>query len=469
MSGLTKDIATGGIKTVASFAGRAWYAGIDSVLEGGDERSPLLSSYVAFSQIVENESQLNKCYQEADPTSDIISDIIATDGGLIQIPEMSRCLKMINMGRSIVVIASNGVWEISGGEANFSATSFQVSKVSNVGALSAESIVDAEGAVFYWSRGGIYQLSYEQVSQSAKAQNITETTIQGFLDAIPSLNKTFVQGSYDPAAKKVVWLFNDTAGFDGVTEPYKYNRKLTLDLVLSAFYPATFGSLGDGFPYVAGLFVTPETVKTDYDYNLARTQDNVIVGTDSVVVRQQIRATTTSRTKYLAMYPDHTSLAAFSIAYERDSDFVDWQTIDTVGVDSPAFMITGYELLGDIQRDKQVPYLTMHFERTETGFEQNGDDLTPIGESSCRVQAQWDFANSATSGKYGDEFEAYRLLRNYTPSGTSDTFDYGYRVITTKTSLRGSGKALSLKLSSSAGKDLHVLGWAINSDGGVSV
>jgi hypothetical protein len=132
-------------------------------------------------------------------------------------------------------------------------------------------------------------------------------------------------------------------------------------------------------------------------------------------------------------------------------------------------MITGYELLGDIQRDKQVPYLTMHFERTETGFEQNGDDLTPIGESSCRVQAQWDFANSATSGKYGDEFEAYRLLRNYTPSGTSDTFDYGYRVITTKTSLRGSGKALSLKLSSSAGKDLHVLGWAINSDGGVSV
>jgi hypothetical protein len=54
----------------------------------------------------------------------------------------------------------------------------------------------------------------------------------------------------------------------------------------------------------------------------------------------------------------------------------------------------------------------------------------------------------------------YRLNRFYTPTGAGDLHDTGDSVIVTKNKMRGSGKTISLKISSSAGKDLRLIGWA---------
>jgi hypothetical protein len=141
-----------------------------------------------------------------------------------------------------------------------------------------------------------------------------------------------------------------------------------------------------------------------------------------------------------------------------------------VGVDAAAFLVTGYEMFADSQRDKQVTYLTTHFQRTETGFtDTGGGQLEATGESSCLAQVQWDFANSAAGGKFGTQFQAYRLNRMFVPVGSEDPFDYGTSVITTKSKLRGSGKAISLRFDTEATKDLHVLGWAMNVEGKRSV
>jgi hypothetical protein len=75
------------------------------------------------------------------------------------------------------------------------------------------------------------------------------------------------------------------------------------------------------------------------------------------------------------------------------------------------------------------------------------------------------WANSANSGKWGTQFQAYRLLRNYVPSGAGDPFDYGDSVIVTKNKLRGSGKVVSLKIQSETGKDMQLLGWAMQITG----
>jgi hypothetical protein len=72
-----------------------------------------------------------------------------------------------------------------------------------------------------------------------------------------------------------------------------------------------------------------------------------------------------------------------------------------------------------------------------------------------------EWTNSANSGKWGNQFQAYKLLRNYIPSGVSDSFDYGESVIVTRNKLRGSGKCLSLKLESEDGKDMRILGWGV--------
>ena len=54
---------------------------------------------------------------------------------------------------------------------------------------------------------------------------------------------------------------------------------------------------------------------------------------------------------------------------------------------------------------------------------------------------------------------AYRILRNYTPTGTASTWDSGDSMVVTKNKLRGSGKCLSLYIKSETGKDMRLLGW----------
>ena len=98
-----------------------------------DERSPSYSGFVFFSQTIIGDDKFGSCFQEADPTSDEISDIIDTDGGTIQIPECSQILKIIPANASLLVFSDNGVWEIFGDTGGFLATEFQVSKISSNG------------------------------------------------------------------------------------------------------------------------------------------------------------------------------------------------------------------------------------------------------------------------------------------------------------------------------------------------
>jgi hypothetical protein len=78
------------------------------------------------------------------------------------------------------------------------------------------------------------------------------------------------------------------------------------------------------------------------------------------------------------------------------------------------------------------------------------------------MQAQWDWANSSSSNLYGAEQQIYRYNRVYVPLDSDDTFDYGQVILTTKTKIRGSGRALALKFSSEEGKDFQLLGWTTN-------
>src|SRR5690606_19440481 len=104
----------------------------------GDARSPDYTNYVFFSTLVKNKQDLPKCYQEGDPTSREASDIIDTDGGFLRISEAKDILSMSNIGSSLIVIASNGVWSIDGGsDYGFSATNHKVTKISTFGGISA--------------------------------------------------------------------------------------------------------------------------------------------------------------------------------------------------------------------------------------------------------------------------------------------------------------------------------------------
>ena len=87
--------------------------------------------------------------------------------------------------------------------------------------------------------------------------------------------------------------------------------------------------------------------------------------------------------------------------------------------------------------------------------------MAVINESSCIVQAQWEWCTSNDSGRWGQEFQAYRYRQMYFSDETSGTASYGYSVITTRNKIRGKGRALSFKFKTEPGKDLQLLGWSI--------
>ena len=456
------------VTTVAAFAGRIFYAGVDSEVSDPDNNTPLYSSTIFFTQVIAKDKDFGRCHSVNDTSSEAFNILLATDGGTITIAEASRILRLMNVGDSLVVIAENGVWEITGPDGVFRADDFSIRQVSNVGATNASSAIQAEESIYFWSKAGIYALAPRDVTGKLATQNITEITIQSFYTGIESVGRTNAVGRYDSDARRVSWLYNDTDDYDGVTQKNKYNRELVLDTVLGAFYTITFGELATDSPYVAAYLPTGGFDTSLSIQNVEVNGVQVQVNGEDVVVTTKVRSRGRSSTRYIAIKPNATGNVQFTFGVFKDPDFLDWKSDDTVGLDAPAHMIAGYEIFADTMRRKQVPFLVMHFRMTEDAFVEVNGDLEATNRSSCLVQARWDFANSAASGKFGTQFQAYRLPRNFTPAVAGD-FDYGKEVITTKTRIRGFGRSFSMRIDSEPGRNLYIYGWGLVVEGGSSV
>ena len=458
ISGLPLDQEQGAFSTVASYAGRIFYSGVNSSITSGDSRSPNYSGYVFFTTVVTGDDKLGICYQEADPTDANINDLVTLDGGTIQIPEATQIVKIVSSQASLLVFADNGVWEVYGDTGGFIATSFQTSKVSTNGVKNAKSIVNVNGNFVYWSKAGIYLLTPDAASGRFTAKSISLTTIQSLFLDIPTVGKNYCKGFYDEKENRVRWLYNDSDTYTTANYINKYNKELVLDLTLQAFYLNEFSSLASNSPYIADYIEIPGYSVSSEDSNvLVGVEEVIITAGDKVIVTEDVVASRSTQFSYLTIRG-----TSFTVSKFTNKSFTDWQTAGSgTGANYLSYLITGYELFGDILRDKQIPYIFFYFTRTEDGFTSDGTMLQIDNPSSCLVLAQWNWANSANSGKWGNQFQAYRLLRNYIPSGAADSFDYGDAVIVTKNKLRGSGKTISLKIQSEAGKDMQILGWGV--------
>lgn len=463
ISGIPVEIEMNRPSTVAFYAGRVFYSGIESQTNAG----PSLNGTIYYSQLLTTDQSLSdsieKCYQDADPTSETISDLIATDGGSITIPEAGTIHKIVPVRRSLLVLANNGVWEISGDlDAGFTATSNQVIKVTSIGTINPASIVVVEDVVVFWSDGGIYLIQEGENGGPPTAVNMTENTIQTLYLGLSSISRRYCTGEYDQTSRKISWLYNNDDTYLGKSYTNKYNKELVFDTTLNAFYKNEISSLTSNSPYVSGYVQTPSTITSsvvvDVICNGVPVEAN---GLQVIIFQDSFRGSVVSN-KFLTVVPQSggvTSKITFSLY--NNSDFIDWEESDSVGVDYSSFLITGYDLFQDDMRDKQVDYVTFHFNVTETGYISSpGVGVDYENPSSCLVRSRWDWSDSPTSNRWGTQFEAYRLAKLYIPAGTTNSFDYGFSTISTKNMLRGQGKAISLFISSSPGKDMHLVGWS---------
>lgn len=398
--------------TVSFFSGRVWFA---------------CKSTVYFSQILTDKSKAGLCYMEADPTSEHLSDPLDTDGGVVQIPEANKIIRLTPHAGGMLVFALNGVWFITGTSQGFTALDISVNKVSPIGCRAPFSVVETDTAVFWWSDQGIMGATqdkgvYGPIQGSFTSTNISEETIQAFYNDIPNSVRAEAKGLFDPKANVAYWLYRDG---DSVTT--RYNRVLALDLTLKAFYPWKFSDISGG-PKIKGFYLSDKqnTYTIDTDIRPSNIEYVLSKGTE------------------------------FRVGQVRSGNFADWYTHNEVGISYDSYVEAGYELFDDAMRKKAITYIFAYLTRTE--------DSEGNGPSSCKMRIKWDWASGTQSNKWTPEVEVYRPGRLLL-----DTGDTGFGMVVTKNKVRGNGKAIQFRFGcSEAGKNFDLNGWSVAVTGNVT-
>jgi len=437
-------------KTCGFFAGRAWYAGVPDVS---------LLGTVFFSQVLDDIGKIGNCYQTNDPTSEVLSDLEDDDGGTIEIPDAGEITALQNIGRGMMVFATNGVWLISNIDRGFTASSYTVTQITNIGCVNNKSIVIVEDTILYWSGSGIYALA-SQNGVDYVARNISEVAIKSFYRDIPVTGKLYAEGAYNNTSKVIYWLYSNETTVSTSEGRFNKNTVLAYDVRLNCWYWFNLDITAGVIP--VSIQQTKETTSAGEIYNVIAGTDEVIAGTNDVEATIATIRGTEKVFKVLCLHPvtsNNYSATFADFINERDAStkFKDWYSFNNTGVEIPAYFITGYNMGNNgPARTKTAQYLTVFMKRTETEFDENA---IPLNQSGCLMQSRWDFTDNSYPGKWADEVLVYRQLRPFLAFG-GDPFDDGYPLVISKNKLRGRGKAVQFKFTSQAGKDMKIVGWS---------
>lgn len=439
IAGITADVETSRFKAVESFAGRIFYAGLESAKNSG---------VILFSRQIESLSELGECFQVNDPTSEDISDLLDTDGGVVRIPDAVNIKYLYAFGANLFIFADNGVWSINGVDNVFRATEYSLRRVSYTGMLTAESFAEAEGVPFWWSKTGIHTLQFDEVSGNPTEQNISLPTIQTFWDDIGSNSRSLVQATYDRLNKKIYWAYPNATE----TNANKLNNFLILDIPLGAFYPWKVSDETSSTDYIMGLAVYSGYGSDELVLDVVLSNgDDVIQDADDIVSTQFSDFATGDPSIVLLIRDGATgklTMGTFS-----GDNFLDWGTTNY-----SSFAEAGYDFMGDLMLQKTAPYIIVYSRVTEEGWTNTGSGYEPIRPSSIFVSAYWDFSTTPSSA--AQQAYRYKTTPIVDPGDLSD-FGYPDTVITTRLKVRGRGRSMRMRFESEQGKDFVLLGYGV--------
>ncbi len=439
--GITTEIENSRFQAVASFSGRIFYAGLTSAKNSGK---------ILFSKQLDSIKEVGRCYQQNDPTSEDFSDLLATDGGVIVIPEANNIQRLHVFGSTLIVFAENGIWQITGVDNVFRATEYSISSISEIGINNPKTFVSVEGVPMWWSKHGIHTLQFDQVSGRAQEQNLSITTVQKFFDAIDGNAKENCHGVYDRTNKRIHWFYPSNSE----TISAKKNQVLTLDISVQAFYPWSISDSATNTKYIVGAEYLPgfgsDFVNLDV---LTSTGDDVVTTAGDDVIVSQLTQLAQADSAVVLMVVDSLT-NKLTMGLFSGTDFLDWGDANY-----SSYAEAGYDFMGDLVLKKNSPYIQVYLRPTETGFE-GSDELgyNPIRESSLLVSSYWDFRTNTSSSPQ----QAYRL--KYLPvvdAGELNSWNYPEEIVTTRLKMRGHGRSMRLRFESEQGKDFVLLGFGI--------
>jgi hypothetical protein len=416
---------TNGPTSVEWHDGRLFYAGIPD---------PTWADYIFFSQTIFSDKELNRCHMEADPTDPEINRVVDSDGGYIVIPNIGNVQKMLSTRSGLLIFSDDGVWEVTGASGVFTPSSFQVRKVTDAESTSPESPIKVDDSVFYTGPKGIYVIGPNQFTGLLEATNVSQSLIQNAWNDMGDRFQPYVQTVYDDARRRLIFMHGGSGNHRAESPPSvyedlvtgtdrrQYTTMLILDLRLGAWYKYEFRTAQ--YVGIVGAFA--------------------ISGADS--------SDSNKKLKFIVQ----SSQTQVKICDFDQTDYVDFDASE-----SPLpYMFTGWDNIGDFQRRRQAPVITVFSKRTETGYTSTGDGWDADNESSTLLTPYWDWTDDSVSGKIGSQKETYRHVRAFVPSGSTDV--NGYPVVVTRNKVRGRGRVLQLRFDGAATKDSHILGYTTN-------
>lgn len=430
LSGLTSEdyVESSRFKTVAAFAGRIFYAGMTN----------RYSNRIFFSRLLDQQQRLGECFQVNDPTSEDISDLLDTDGGIIRVEGAYNIQKLHVLGSYLIVFAENGIWTINGVDNVFRATEYAVDKISEVGFSFKGSFVSAQGRPYWWSTSGIHTIVASEEG-ALREQNLSISTIQTYWGEIDASKKAQVIGAYDAFNQRVVWTYPDNTSPDR-----RYNRLLTFDEALTAFYP---WKIEQSEKFILGAFYLDGRLTESVEFSVIDSEGNFVVDSsgNQVVVTRPARDYTSSQLTFLV----RDTSGKLTFAAFTGTDFLDWGTDNY-----SSYAETGYDFSGDLTTKKTMVYLTTFMKSTEEGVvgtDETGYDY--IRPSSCLLSTFWDYRKTSA----GVQQQTYRLKQIPILESSSETPPF--EVVTSRLRVRGRGRSLRLRFESEQGKDFHLLGY----------
>lgn len=406
---------------VAFYAGRAFYTGISA---------NQYSDKIYFSQIIDDDNKFGKCYQKNDPTSEDISDLLDDDGGVISIPLIEKIITMKVVADSLVVVATNGTYLITGTQQGpFKATDYTVTYISSIGGSTHLSVIEVDGGLMWWNNDGVYAVQRDNIGNYS-VTNVSKPTIQTLFNSIPSENLPYVKGAYNKKDQIIQWLFSsDTTGFS-------YDRILELNLISKAFYTHTIDVTLN--PRLVGLITISgqkESIALDNVFNnaLAQVQNNAL---QNVQVQISSFSPNSELFKYATAGLISAGSSGFTYSELWDQQLVDWRTSNGTGLGYLSYGISGYRIRGNLLSAFNTTPITFIVKNLDTG--------------RILVSGIWDYNFRSTSKE-----ELYL---------TRPEVDYIIR----RRKLRGKGKSLQIRFESVGNNPFTLVGWSTYDTGGTN-
>ena len=396
------------------------------------------------------------CYTSASPTDGEDSQVVATDGGYVYLPNSGTHLGGVVLGQVLYVFTDTGIYMVQpGGAGFFLPTDFRISKIIDAEVLGQKAWAIAGNSIHVATDQGVLKIDEEGIT------NLTTQSIRSkYVELTKADRDVEVIAAFEPETQTVRWVFSQRLRSQTPGGSVLGNSDMDFQLKREHTTMLSFS----------------ERHQHWYQYDLS----NGGVITDMLVLPYTVRTETYNRFRYLcttlgeATAPPVTQWGVELLWDENGTDdwvegsptgFRDYRDTGWAGqLTVQGFMLTNHQLLGDGIFFNQIHYLVAHNRNVTTHLIDDGNGLySPNIDGSTLCSVQWDWSDQEGWGKFTSPQETYRFRRSFITAATAAIEEErrGEPVLVAKIKIRGRGREFRILWQTQDDKDSHLIGWNI--------